>query len=137
MTPAALAKVHAAAFAQTRAWSAEEITLLLDSPFVFCVHDAAAFALGRTVADESELLTIAVDPVFQKQGFGQRVLTQFEAESLLRGARHCFLEVSEDNFAATNLYLRAGYEICGTRANYYTRKDGTQMAASLMKKTLR
>lgn len=129
--------MHAAAFVGSRAWSAKEISSLLESPFVFCVHDVAAFALGRTVADESELLTIAVDPAFQKQGFGQRVLAQFEAESVLRGASHCFLEVAEDNFAATNLYLRAGYGTCGTRPNYYTRQDGTQIAASLMKKTLR
>ncbi len=137
MTPEAMAAIYAAAFHHSRAWSSAEISDMLASRLTFAIEGDVGFALGRVIADEAELLTIAVDPAHQSKGLGHILLTQFEAESKLRGAGWVHLEVAQDNTAALALYTRAGYEICGERPSYYSRPNGEQITASLMKKALR
>ncbi|MEC8195118.1 MAG: GNAT family N-acetyltransferase [Pseudomonadota bacterium] len=137
MTPEAMAEIYAAAFPHSRAWGAAEISDMLASRLTFAIESKYGFALGRVIADEAELLTIAVDPAHQGKGLGHILLTQFEAESKLRGAGWVHLEVAQDNTAALALYTRAGYEICGERPGYYSRPNGEQITASLMKKALR
>lgn len=137
MTPEAMAAIYAAAFPDSRAWSAAEILGMLASPLTFAIQGDVGFALGRVIADEAELITIAIDPRHQRQGLGLILLNQFEVESKTRGARWAILEVAQDNGAALALYARAGYEICGERPGYYSRPDGEQITASLMKKALR
>ncbi len=137
MTPEMMAAIYAAAFPNGRAWSAAEISDMLASRLTFAIKGDVGFALGRVVADEAELLTIAVAPDHQGQGLGLILLDQFEAESKTRGACWAILEVAQDNAAALALYQRAGYEICGERPSYYSRPDGEQITASLMKKALR
>ncbi len=137
MTPEAMAAIYAAAFPNSRAWSAAEISDMLASRLTFAIESKDGFALGRVIADEAELLTIAVAPIEQGKGLGHVLLTKFEAESKARGAGWAHLEVAQDNTAALALYARAGYEICGERPGYYSRPDGEQITASLMKKALR
>ncbi|TCL08575.1 ribosomal-protein-alanine N-acetyltransferase [Shimia isoporae] len=134
--PAALAALHAAAFDTTRAWSAEEIASLLDSRLVFCIARPEGFILGRAVADESELLTLAIDPTARRMGHARALLRAFEDESRNRGAVRAILEVAEDNSAALALYETSGYHTTARRPGYYHRDDGAQIAASLMEKAL-
>jgi len=67
-TAADLARTHAAAFTQTRPWSAKEFSTLLNSHGVILCGDARSFVLGRVIADEAEVLTIATELQFQRQG---------------------------------------------------------------------
>ncbi|KPA21716.1 Mycothiol acetyltransferase [Shimia sp. SK013] len=131
-----LAALHSAAFLDTRAWSADEFSSLLSSPHCFCVSDDGGFALGRCIVDESELLTLAVHPSHRRKGLGRTLLKAFESESQNRRATRAFLEVAEDNAAALALYQAAGYQITANRPDYYRRDNGSQIAASLMEKTL-
>ncbi len=137
MTPEDMAAIYAAAFPQSRAWSAAEISNMLASPLTFAIEGDVGFALGRVIADEAELLTIAVHPEHRRAGLGIDLLEKFELESKSRGAESAFFEVAQDNGPALALYERAGYEICGERPGYYSRPDGSQITASLMKKALR
>ena len=137
MTPEMMAAIYAAAFPNSRAWSAAEISDMLASSLTFDLTGDVGFALGRVIADEAELLTIAVAPDHQGKGLGLILLDQFEVESKTRGACWALLEVAQDNVAALALYTRSGYEICGERPGYYSRPDGEQITASLMKKALR
>lgn len=133
MTPETLARIHADAFAPERGWSAKEFLDLLNQPTVqfFCQSDA--FALVRVVADEAELLTLAVAPHAQRRGLATALmhdwLTAVKAE-------RAFLEVSEDNTAAKQLYLKHGFEVCGRRKDYYVRNGGTAVDALLMQKAI-
>ncbi|MFQ6547398.1 GNAT family N-acetyltransferase [Aestuariibius sp. 2305UL40-4] len=115
----ALALLHAAAFPRGRGWSAREIAAMLDLPGVFVVERESGFALGRIAADEVELLTLAVDPIFRRRGVGGACLTDFEDVAAGRGAVTAFLDVAADNGAARALYARAGYAETGLRAGYY------------------
>jgi len=132
MTPDEMAACHARAFAgQGRAWSMAEFAGLLESPLVFAVGDARAFALGRVIADEAELLTLACDPAHRRKGLGRARLAGFEAEARARGAVTAFLEVAADNLPAHALYEAADYAEVARRAGYYAR--GTVDALILRK----
>jgi len=120
MTPEALAAIHARAFAgQGRAWSAAEFADLLAGPGAFVAGEAHAFALGRVVAGEAELLTIATDPVCRRAGHARACLGAFENAARARWAETIFLEVAEDNAAALGLYAGAGFAQIARRKGYY------------------
>jgi len=132
MTPQAMAALYARAFPKARAWSAGEIESLSAAPG-FVVTDEKGFALGRAVAGEAELVTIAVDPAARRQGVGRILLAGFEAEAKLRGAERAFLEVAADNAAGLALYLGAGWSETGRRKGYYARTAGSIDAVTMAK----
>ncbi len=137
MTPETLCATHARAFAgQGRGWSAAEFAALLDSPHTFVVGDARAFALGRAIAEEAELLTLATDPVHRRTGLARAALSAFETEARARGAVRGFLEVAADNAAARALYAAARWRECARRAAYYPRVGGAAADALILEKPL-
>ena len=131
-----MARTHQAAFLQGRPWSAREFAALLDSPFSYAVGDARSFALGRVVAGEAELLTIATHPTHQRQGLARALMQDWQTQARLRGAQTCFLEVAADNTAAIGLYLSQGFARCGCRRGYYARKNAASVDAIVMRKEL-
>ena len=62
----ALAALHAEAF--DTPWDAASLTALLASPGVFAVEQPDGFILIRVVADEAEILTLAVRPAARRSG---------------------------------------------------------------------
>lgn len=132
MTPDALAALHAACFTSPRPWSAGEFTDLLANRLVFLLTEPGGFLMGRVIADEAEVLTIAVDPTLRQQGIGARLMGRFLTESAARGAASAFLEVAESNTAARALYARAGFTESGRRRGYYHRPDGSPDDALIM-----
>ncbi|HYC95044.1 MAG TPA: ribosomal protein S18-alanine N-acetyltransferase [Sphingomicrobium sp.] len=76
------------------------------------------FSLVRAVADEAELLLLAVDPKEQRRGIGQALLDEFIASALVRGAHRLHLEVRDGN-PAIELYRASGFSPAGRRRNYY------------------
>lgn len=136
MTPDALATLHARCFETPRPWSADEFTALLTGKGVFLQTSATGFALGREIAGEVELLTLAVDPTQQNQGTGRALLAGFEATALQRGATEAFLEVACTNTAAIGLYQSAGYRESGHRRAYYSPPTGPKIDAIVMRKPL-
>ena len=76
------------------------------------------FALLRAIADEAELLLIAVDPGAQQGGIGGALLDDFISLATARGARRLHLEVRDGNSAIV-LYERAGFKLVGRRRDYY------------------
>lgn len=119
MTPDDLAAIHARCFTRPRPWSAAEFAALLDSPRAFLLTRPQGFLLGQTVADEAELLTLAVAPDARRQGIARDLIAEFAATSRARGAAQAFLEVAADNAAAQALYHAAGWRESGRRRRYY------------------
>jgi [ribosomal protein S18]-alanine N-acetyltransferase len=81
------------------------------------------FSLVRAVADEAELLLLAVDPAEQRRGIGQALLDQFIAGALAAGAHRLHLEVRDGN-PAIGLYRASGFTAAGRRRNYYRGPQG-------------
>ena len=89
---------------------------------------AAGFSLSRTVADEAELLLIAVEPAHRRRGIGQMLLDHFLDTARTAGATHVHLEVRDGN-PAIAMYRRAGFNPAGRRRKYYRGKDGSEFDA--------
>lgn len=130
--PATLAGIHRAAFTVPRPWSAAEIAAVLGTAGTFLCAEAEGFLLGRVVADEAELLTLAVLPGAQRSGVGIRLVASFLAQARARGAATAYLEVAADNAAALGLYARAGFSETGRRKDYYTAPDDAQTDALIL-----
>jgi ribosomal-protein-alanine N-acetyltransferase len=128
-----LAEIHAAAFGH--AWSAEEFAALLAERTVFAVgvrrgRRLAGFVLVRVVADEAEILTIAVRRGFRRRGLGRMLMEEALRRLHRAGASACFLEVDRGNAPAVALYRSLGYAVAGERRNYYrsaASEDGTAL----------
>jgi ribosomal-protein-alanine N-acetyltransferase len=137
VTPADLAALHARAFTTPRPWSEAEFAALLADPLAFLlVEGDAGFLLGRAVAGEAELLTIAVLPEARRLGLGRRLVGRFIYQARLRGADSAFLEVAEDNAAARALYLAAGFAEAGRRRGYYRTPEGKAVDALVLVRSL-
>ena len=137
MTPDALAALHARAFTMPRPWNAEEFAGWLADPLAFLlVEGDAGFLLGRAVAGEAELLTVAVAPEARGRGLGQRLVSRFLYQARLRGADVAFLEVAKDNAPALAVYSRAGFTESGRRRGYYRTPAGQPVDALVMRRVL-
>ncbi len=119
MTRDELAAIHAASFTRPAPWSADEIASTLSAPGAFLLTEPQAFLIGRVIADEAELLTLAVAPAARRQGLGARLLARFALAAAEKGAITAFLEVAADNAAAISLYAGAGWTDAGLRRGYY------------------
>ncbi len=122
-TPAhapAMALLHSLAFAPRERWSADAIGLQLGLLGAFgWIAPAGGMVLARAIADEAEVLTLAVDPAVQRQGLGCALLQQAFTTARERGAHAIFLEVAADNAPARALYEASDFAKVGRRAGYY------------------
>lgn len=119
-SPAQLAALHQRCFAaHPRPWSEAEFGEIISNPLNFLLARPQGFLLGRTVAGEAELLTLAVAPEYRRQGIAADLLAEFARTALGRGARDAFLEVASGNAPAIAAYTRAGWIRAGLRRGYY------------------
>ena len=106
-------------------WPAEAFNRELVSPYTHYVGArtdgvlvgyAGVSRLGRKPPFEYEVHTIGVDPAYQGQGVGRRLL-----DELLQFADGgvVYLEVRTDNEAAIALYRSVGFTQVGLRRRYY------------------
>lgn len=96
---------------------------------------AAAFAMVRAAPGEEELLLIATVPAQRGKGLGARMLGLLAADARSRGATQLFLEMRENNPAAS-LYERQGFTPIGRRRGYYTTATGRRIDAITFVKPL-
>ena len=136
MTAGEMARLHGLAFTHPRPWSEAEIAAMLQSDLYFAVTAEQGFLIGRVVAGEAELLTVAVAPAAQGRGIGRGLVAGFVAEARARGAAQAFLEVAEDNGAARAVYARTGFGESGRRRGYYRDVTGRAVDAILMTLTM-
>lgn len=73
----------------------------------------------RNMADEAEILNLAVEASQRRKGIGWLLVQTAIAECKAAGVRTIFLEVRESNGGARRLYARAGFKEAGRRPAYY------------------
>jgi len=93
------------------------------------------FSLLRTVADEAELLLLAVSPETQRRGVGGSLLDHFIEHGRRSGIRRLHLEVRDGN-PAVAMYQSYGFKAEGRRRKYYNGLDGSQHDALTMARVL-
>jgi ribosomal-protein-alanine N-acetyltransferase len=109
------------------AWTAAQCAGLLPMPGVWFTvargpTGVVGFSLARIVANEAELLLLAVRDAAQGRGVGKLLLENFISEAKTRGADRLHLEVREGN-RAVRLYEEYGFVLVGRRRNYYSGPD--------------
>jgi ribosomal-protein-alanine N-acetyltransferase len=84
-------------------------------------HDAiAGFIAVRCVADEMEILNLAVAPESRRQGIAAQLFEQAMQYARAHGVRRIYLEARETNASALAFYAAKGLELTGRRTRYYT-----------------
>lgn len=122
---AAIMAIEHAAF-PSDAWSAAMMAEELASPHS---HYLVVEHAGRIVgyaglrapagANDADIQTIALAESARGRGTGRALLTALLDQASLRGVSHVFLDVRADNPIAQSLYASEGFQVVGTRPNYY------------------
>lgn len=97
--------------------------------------ETVGFSLSRSVADEAELLLIAVLPRHHRHGIGTRLLDHFIDQARVERASRVHLEVRDGN-PAVAMYRARGFVPVGRRRNYYHGSDGRRYDALTLARPL-
>ena len=122
------------------AWTEAQCAGILGLPGTWLLiaragDDPAGFALLRTIADETELLLIAVRNRYRRQGIARALIDQAIADSAEDGVEMLHLEVRDGNPAA-DLYRGRGFVQVGVRRDYYRGRTGKVFDALTFKRRL-
>jgi ribosomal-protein-alanine N-acetyltransferase len=91
--------------------------------------EISGFIVGRQVADEAEILNLAVRPASRRKGEGGELLKAAMDEFRTRHARRLFLEVRESNAGGIAFYRKHGFAKSGERPRYYS--DSKEAAVTM------
>lgn len=134
-----LARIHADSF--LRGWSVAEIESLLrpSGALCFAAHSGsdqplAGFVLIHCIADEAEIITLAICRNMRRRGMARALLSRSIQILRQNGITSVFLEVAENNGAALALYSKHGFDLTGRRVGYYV--VGTQRHDALVLKLI-
>jgi ribosomal-protein-alanine acetyltransferase len=125
MDPADAASIEGvlAASAGASQWSAGDLLHLAKMGTRIWVAEQAGEVMGasatRTVAEEVEVLTLGVAPLWRRRGVGRSLMDAALSEAGQAGARQVFLEVRESNRGARAFYAALGFFESGRRRAYY------------------
>lgn len=105
-------------------WSKETLEDCLVNKLYYCYviekdDQLAGYILLMAVAGEMELLRIATDKAFQRQGLADRLMKTMLSEAETLNIEAITLEVRSRNEAAISLYNKFGFISEGIRKNYY------------------
>ena len=119
-------------------WSGESFEKLqMSEGFLALVSEMAGnvsgFVCGRQMADEGEILNVAVRRENRRKGEGRALLSAVLEQLRRRGVRRVYLEVRESNETGIAFYQAQGFAKTGRRPGYYREPEE---AAVLMEKKI-
>jgi ribosomal-protein-alanine N-acetyltransferase len=103
-------------------WTAESLMEAASSGAAWIAEangQDVAFLIGRAVADEFEVLNLAVTPAQRRRGIALRLMNEALRHARTSGANRAYLEVRSSNKAAIALYSRFSFTEWGRRPGYY------------------
>jgi len=111
---------------EAASWTAADYRSVLSADGTTCLlaeesagQRPVGFLLARKVADEMEILNLAVAPAYRRRGTARRLVGEVLARAQARGARQCWLELRASNLAALSFYRTAGFVEGYRRREYY------------------
>lgn len=112
----------------THPWSRESFSEELRKPnsfkFVALMDEkVVGFAILDTVLDEGNLLDIAVDENYRRNGIGRLLMNKLFEVASEKKLSFITLEVRESSLPAISLYEAFGFERVGVRKNYYSKPN--------------
>ena len=111
--------------------------LNFNTPFIyrnlmFIDEKLAGFCELKIVEEEADLQMLVLRKEFQGKGYGTLFLLEILEDLKTKGVKYIFLEVSERNKNAINLYKKFGFRYIDRREKYYRNGDD----AIIMKSTI-
>jgi ribosomal-protein-alanine N-acetyltransferase len=85
--------------------------------------EVVAYIIFWMIRDDVQVNNVAVHPDCRGLGLGEALMRYAIARTRDAGAAFMTLEVRQSNTPAVALYKKLGFEIMGTRNNYYTKPD--------------
>ena len=104
---------------------------------LYAQNRLVGFGILSLVLDEAEILSMSIDPIYHRRGYGEALLQFLISQALKGKADAMHLEVQHTNLAALNLYHKNGFKPVGTRKAYYptpnpsVREDAILLSLSL------
>lgn len=119
---AAIAQLEKACFSDP--WSEKSIASELSNPLSlwYVAMDGeklVGYVGSQTVLDGSDMMNIAVDPNYRRQGVARLLIEKLIDGVREKGAICLLLEVRASNDPAIRLYQKLGFSQVGRRPNYY------------------
>ena len=105
-------------------WSENSVREELENPLSLWLvavegENLCGYVGSQTVMGETDMMNVAVDPAFRRQGVGEKLILSL-VERLRAAGSHCLsLEVRASNAPAIALYEKLGFSQVGRRPNYY------------------
>ncbi len=92
------------------------------------------YICGSRIIDEGHILDVAVHPEYRRLGIASS-LVSLMIERLREECRFIYLEVRASNVNAKKMYEKFGFEVIGTRKDYYVSpvEDAVIMVLKLQK----
>lgn len=113
-------------------WNEEQFRHAMEDQFTelygICSEEdnVIAYLLCSVVGDYAEILNIAADEKFRRQGLAETLLTYWTELEHIRN-RQIILEVRAKNLPAQKLYEKFGFKQIHIRKNYYQDDDALVM----------
>jgi ribosomal-protein-alanine N-acetyltransferase len=85
--------------------------------------EVVAYIVFWQIRDDVQVNNIAVHPDCRGLGIGEALMRFAVAKVSGEGGAFMTLEVRRSNTAALTIYKKLGFEVLGTRKNYYTKPD--------------
>jgi ribosomal-protein-alanine N-acetyltransferase len=110
----------------TNPWGVDAIRWELENTDVARLYVArepggalVAYCACWVIFDELHINSFAVDPAWRRRGIARQVLARVLGEAASSGVRAATLEVRRSNVAARTFYEGLGFQVEGTRRDYY------------------
>ena len=105
-------------------WSERSIASELSNPLSYWLvaldgGKIAGYVGSQSVLGESDMMNVAVDPDYRRQGIAEQLVTELIAALKDRGNYQLTLEVRASNTPAQKLYEKLGFVSVGKRPRYY------------------
>jgi ribosomal-protein-alanine N-acetyltransferase len=113
-------------------WSPANFSDSLQAGYLCRVMEENLTILGYSILmigpDEAHILTLGINPDWQRRGLGEKMLHYLIELSAEHGAKSVLLDVRESNQGAARLYRQLGFEQIGRRKGYYPAMRGREDA---------
>ena len=81
------------------------------------------YVIAALAIDNADILNIAIDSGYQRQGYATKLLSHLINEFSEKGAKEVFLEVRDSNNGAISFYNSKGFKQISVRKNYYMKNS--------------
>ncbi len=112
---------------EAASWTPDARAKLAETSAIIFVSQSASrvtgFVIGRQVADEAEILNLAVPVAERRKGQASALLRTIVNSFRRGGVTRVFLEVRESNAAAIAFYEKFAFCKTGRRRGYYRHPD--------------